>query len=151
MSNNFATIEVQTKENELREAHKEEESFWRTKSRVQWLKEGDKNTKFFHTQMMKRRRYNHIRGVEDDDGIWREGQNEVASIAVGYFSTLFQAGPPCQLENIVDCIEPRVTLEDNQMLIGPITDREIQEAAFQIPASRAPRPDGFPGSFYHDH
>ncbi|KAM1647853.1 hypothetical protein ACFX15_008842 [Malus domestica] len=37
------------------------------------------------------------------------------------------------------------------MLIGPITDREIQEAAFQIPASRAPGPDGFPGSFYHDH
>ncbi|CAN6580853.1 unnamed protein product [Malus baccata var. baccata] len=151
MSNNFATTEVQLKEKELREAHKEEESFWRSKSRVQWLKEGDKNTKFFHAQTIKRRRYNQIRGVEDADGIWREGQSEVASIAVRYFSTLFQAGLPCQLEHIVDCMEPRVTLEDNQMLIGPITDREIQEAAFQIPASRAPGPDGFPGSFYHDH
>ncbi|CAN6571798.1 unnamed protein product [Malus baccata var. baccata] len=144
MSNNFATTEVQLKEKELREAHKEEESFWRSKSRVQWLKEGDKNTKFFHAQTMKRRRYNQIRGMEDADGIWREDQSEVASIAVGYFSTLFQAGLPCQLENIVYCMEPRVTLEDNQMLTGPITDREIQEAAFQIPASRAPRPDGFP-------
>ncbi|KAM0955247.1 hypothetical protein EV1_023409 [Malus domestica] len=151
MSNNFATNEVKIKEKELRAAHKEEKRFWRTKSRVQWLNEGDKNTKFFHAQTMKRRRYNQIRGVEDADGIWREDQNEVASIAVGYFSNLFKSGQPCQLEHIVNCVEPRVSLTDNQMLSGLITDYEIQEAAFQIPATRAPGPDGFPGSFYHDN
>lgn len=32
-----------------------------------------------------------------------------------------------------------------------MTDGEIQEAVFQIPRTRAPRPDGFSGSFYQDH
>ena len=55
---------------ELKRAIKNEEIFWRTKSRVQWLQEGDKNTKFFHAQTMKRRRRNTIRGLKEDDGIW---------------------------------------------------------------------------------
>ncbi|KAM1862412.1 hypothetical protein ACFX14_002885 [Malus domestica] len=48
-------------------------------------------------------------------------------------------------------METRVTLEDNRDLVAPITDEEIMEAAFQIPSSRAPGPDGFSVCFYKDH
>ncbi|KAM2007857.1 hypothetical protein ACFX16_002817 [Malus domestica] len=48
-------------------------------------------------------------------------------------------------------METRVTPEDNRDLVAPITDEEIMEAAFQIPSSRAPGPDGFSGCFYKDH
>lgn len=37
------------------------------------------------------------------------------------------------------------------MLVAPVIDREIQEAMFQIPPTRAPGPDGFSRSFYQDH
>lgn len=37
-----------------------EEIMWRQKSRVQWLKEGDKKMKFFHRMASARRALNHI-------------------------------------------------------------------------------------------
>jgi len=36
-------------------AYREEDIFWKQKSRVLWYKEGDLNTKFFHATTMQRR------------------------------------------------------------------------------------------------
>lgn len=51
--------------NDFNEILKREEDFWKLKSRVQWLGEGDANTKFFHTTTTTRRRRNRISGLND--------------------------------------------------------------------------------------
>ncbi|KAK3200584.1 hypothetical protein Dsin_023999 [Dipteronia sinensis] len=45
---------------------RKEEQSWRQKSRVKWLKEGDRNTKFFHFLVNDRRRRNLIRDISFD-------------------------------------------------------------------------------------
>ena len=41
----------------------QEELLWFQKSREQWVKFGDRNTKFFHVQTLVRRKHNKIHGL----------------------------------------------------------------------------------------
>ena len=47
----------------------------RQRSRVAWVKDGDKNTRFFHTKATQRRRMNSIKGLFDEAGKWCTNQN----------------------------------------------------------------------------
>ncbi|KAJ6433927.1 hypothetical protein OIU84_017603 [Salix udensis] len=46
----------------------DEECFFRQRSRVQWLKLGDKNTAFFHRSVMHRRARNQIHSLRSETG-----------------------------------------------------------------------------------
>ncbi|KAG5624592.1 hypothetical protein H5410_009810 [Solanum commersonii] len=61
---------------EFEEIAKEEEIAWRQRSRIQWLKNGDKNTRFFYRMANAHKRYNSI------DALEVEGQsiNEMSAV-----------------------------------------------------------------------
>ena len=50
-----------------------EETFWRQKSRALYVKEGDNNTHFFHRLSNSHRRTNHIRSIEVDVVLYKDG------------------------------------------------------------------------------
>ena len=58
-------LELSKKMDELLQ---KQEIFWAQRSRINWLKHGDKNTKFFHAKATQRRNKNHIRGIQNADG-----------------------------------------------------------------------------------
>ncbi|KAH9722974.1 hypothetical protein KPL70_006924 [Citrus sinensis] len=62
--------EIRKLEDQISNMLIDEEVYWKQRSRADWLKEGDKNTKFFHSKASAKRRKNKIWGVEDDQGNW---------------------------------------------------------------------------------
>ena len=64
---------------------KDEEAFFRQRSRIQWLSLGDRNTKFFHRSFIHRQVRGRIHSLKDDDGTVVTDQSDLGRLAVSYF------------------------------------------------------------------
>ncbi|XP_062014693.1 uncharacterized protein LOC133731307 [Rosa rugosa] len=67
------------------------ETYWRQRSKVQWLREGDRNTSFFHRRASNRRSRNRVKGLMIEDGQWTSKPGEVENILLRYYETIFRA------------------------------------------------------------
>ncbi|XP_057756534.1 uncharacterized protein LOC130975820 [Arachis stenosperma] len=79
---------------ELEKILDQEEIFWLQKSRQKWLVEGDRNTKYFHTKTLVRRRKNKIVKLRNNNGIWCEEVEAVKSIVSNFFTDLYRDERP---------------------------------------------------------
>lgn len=66
-----------------------EESFWRQRSRINWLKEGDRNTNFFHKVASQRRNSNDIYGLLIDD-MWTQDPTQIRSHCELFYTSFFR-------------------------------------------------------------
>ncbi|GER51140.1 reverse transcriptase [Striga asiatica] len=75
---------------ELDCAHREEELFWRLKSKALWQKNGDSNTRFFHAYTAQRRRRNLIQSLDTGTGHICENVEDLKNHIVDFYSALFK-------------------------------------------------------------
>ncbi|MCH97455.1 CNGC5-like protein [Trifolium medium] len=114
---------------------------------MHWLKEGDLNTKFFHMSASARARKKKIEKLVNEADVEVRTQPEICEVALNYFDHLFKANTTSH-DPILSLVAPKVSLEENEKLVAPITKEEVKIALFQMHPDKAPGPDGFNPAFY---
>jgi hypothetical protein len=148
---NVNSEEASAVERELCELFEREEVMAKQRSRVDWLKEGDRNTSFFHARASARRRTNKIKALIREDGSRCTDTAEIKVQVENFYGNLFSSEPCDSTESIIDSMDGKVTADMNASLCKPYTNEEIKTALFQMGATKAPGPDGFPALFYQTH
>jgi ribonuclease HI len=128
-----------------------EEKMWQQRSRTLWLKDGDRNTKYFHSRATHRQRRNLLLGIRNEAGDLITNQDQIGSCFIEYYQSLFTAAPLVDAEVVLDGINRSVSEEMNQTLTSPFTEAEITAAIKQMAPLKAPGPDGMPPVFYQSY
>ncbi|KAK9904622.1 hypothetical protein M0R45_000540 [Rubus argutus] len=152
IAHNGGSDEAFVKEAELQanlnESLRLQEMFWREKARVQWLSEGDRNTKFFHAMCRARRLRSSISFLRDGDQVY-EDPFSINNHIVDFYSSLFARVADYHDASLVNQVIPSlVSEEDNYALIAPPSAEEIFMAIKSMDSDSSPGPDGFNGHFF---
>lgn len=135
-------------QDEIKSLWRQEELYWCQRSRVKWLKDGDRNSSFFHATTVQRRGRNRIERLKNSNGEWVEGQCEIFQLITSHFQEVYTSdNPPCD-EECLSGVNGKVTQQMNGVLNNPVSDQEIKKAVDSMGALRAPGPDGFNGLFF---
>nr|XP_027122295.1 uncharacterized protein LOC113739247 [Coffea arabica] len=128
--------------NQLKVAYSEEEQYWAQKARIDWLREGNKNTKFFHPCVKGRRRKNRMLNIQREDGTWTKNEEELGKEVADYYRVLFSSSGSEGLAEILSGIPLTITTEMNDKLTKEVSDIEIKSALFSMNPNKAPGQDG---------
>ena len=136
---------------EIRRLTDLEDCMWNQRAKVDWLSDGDKNTKYFHCRSTERNKRNYISSLENEFGIWVEEESQIGGMLVQYFSKLFTSSNPTHLDPMLEGVLPVVIDEMNKGLNRPFEPSEVQGALKQMESGTAPGPDGLPPLFYKQY
>lgn len=122
---------------------------WAQKARLQWIINGDNNTKFFHTETKIRRNQNFIMSIEDAMGNPISESSHILNESMSFF--FFSKSVEYLIKCLVDAIPalPKLISDiDNAMLIQIPSKEDIKKIVRALPNHKSPGPDGFGPSFY---
>ncbi|KAK8619568.1 hypothetical protein V6N13_135851 [Hibiscus sabdariffa] len=74
---------------ELEQLLDQEEVLWKQKSQLDWVKFGDRNTRYFHSKAALRRRRKSICSLRINDGEWCDDESILRDAAASYYVGLF--------------------------------------------------------------
>ena len=116
------------------------------------MKEGERNTKFFHNLVIQNRNSSRIQRLKTRAGNRVDTRREIEAELTQHFSeTLREDGGDRSrdIEQNTRLVPRLVTGENNEMLNKPIGMQEVEEAVNQMALGKAPGPDGFMSNFFH--
>ena len=123
-----------------------EETHWRQVSRELWLKEGDRNTRFFHRMASAHRRANHMDRIKIN-GITMTEERDVREGIVKAFKQQFSESPEWKAD-IGGLSFNQICVQEAEMLETPFSEEEVLTALMEMNGDKAPGPDGFSVFFW---
>lgn len=123
---------------------KHDEEKWRQKSRTLWLKEGDRNTRFFQRLAIAHRRYNTIdRLIVKGEEVQETEESKTALLE--YYTNLYTENETWRSSFVMaGC--PIVTYEENEWFQRPFTEAEVLQTIQQCDGDKALGLDGYTSS-----
>lgn len=144
----LAERELHQKWNFLREI---EEIFFKQKSMINWLREGELNTTYFHRICQIRATYNVIRVFISITGAWITDPQEMSNLAISHFRSILGYQPlmlvtrPEWFQDLLNFSIPQHLLP---MMLPLPTEEEIKSIFFKLNPNKAPGPDGLTSEFF---
>lgn len=133
----------------LRTKYEEYESILRQKSRILWLKDGDKNTKFFHNTIKRRQWRNNIQGIRYK-GMWIKDPRKIKDLFTNHFKNrLKKINSSCGFVTN-SLVQKSLTTHIRTGLENSFTEKEILQALLTIDTNKSRGPDGFNGFYLRE-
>jgi len=117
------------------------ERYWKQISRCKIIKEGDRNTKYFHLKASFQKQKKVITKILVNDVVISD-PGDIKTHIIGYFKELYKRQGPSYFD-LAELDLPRLSAEEALQLEEPITKQEIQAALLDCSPSKAPGYDGF--------
>lgn len=121
-------MELERLESELEHLLVKEEVYWKQRSRVGWLRHGDKNTAYFHKHASCRRKRNEIKGLFNANNIFLTDHKEV-KVVTEFYSDLFTSRNPSseEINTIINHVAQPFTQDMLDTLDRPFTSNEVKQ------------------------
>ncbi|KAA3488942.1 reverse transcriptase [Gossypium australe] len=130
-SRSLATLEMEVRD-ELESVLNHEDLLWRQKAR---------NTKFFHSRTIQRRKFNRILTLRDNNGEWCSDQSTLSDEAVKFFEKLYGDNPK-PMSGILSNIFPCLKEQDIDFLNKPVLNGELNNNLIML-IPKNDRPEDF--------
>ncbi|XP_071685016.1 uncharacterized protein [Lolium perenne] len=116
----------------LVELYQREEVMWRQRSRVQWLAEDDKTSRFFHQRASQRKKKNKISRLTREDGTVTENEQDMARVTSGFYAQLYQSEEVTNFEEVINVIPIKMTSEMNDAFLKIFAAEEVTAAVLRV-------------------
>uniref|UniRef100_A0A7N2KVG6 Endonuclease/exonuclease/phosphatase n=2 Tax=Quercus lobata TaxID=97700 RepID=A0A7N2KVG6_QUELO len=116
---------------ELKEWQTREELRLKQKSCELWLKEGDKNSKFFHASILIRRRRNNISEIKLENGERIYGREDIEKYFEDHFNELYSTSNPSFPVDLENLIELSISAVENTSCSKSLQKKKFKELSLR--------------------
>ena len=124
---------------------------WRQRSRSLYLKEGDRNTRFFHCRATLGKRRNTILGIRNRVEEWCTQPEQIAKVFIDYYRDLFTSTNLQSMSTILNSIPQLVIEVMNTSFTNNFQAWEVEAAFKQMAPLKAPGLDGMPPLIFQNY
>lgn len=146
---NLSLSEAQLREEEISrywEIARKQEAALFYKSRFKWIKDGDENSRYFHSIINWRRKINSVRGM-NINGLWVEDPTMVKEEIKRFFENRFKGESGEKSISFEGLEFNKLNETQAAKLIEKFSEQEIKEAVWDCEGSKSPGPNGYNFSF----